>query len=159
MAPLSQVLEPPANPERFKDPSSPFYNTITKRSDIGTVKADDMGSAPLYRRGLFVEYPSDRAGRRGSCIFIHIWSAPDVGTAGCIGLPEARVRTLQEFAQAGAVIAVLPESALDRFAECLPATMMRPAAGSMEPLTKRPAAPSITVPAGPGGSKGPKKAF
>jgi D-alanyl-D-alanine dipeptidase len=109
-----------------EDPSSPFYNTITKRSEIGTVKADDMGSAPLYRRGLFVEYPSDRAGRRGSCIFIHIWSAPDEGTARCIGLPEARVRALQEFAQAGAVIAVLPDSALDRFANCLPATMTRP---------------------------------
>jgi hypothetical protein len=28
------------------------------------------------------------AERRGSCILIHIWSTPDTGTAGCIGLPE-----------------------------------------------------------------------
>jgi L,D-peptidoglycan transpeptidase YkuD (ErfK/YbiS/YcfS/YnhG family) len=56
-----------------------------------------MRSSPLYRRGLFAEYPSDRAGRRGSCTFIHIWSAPNIGTAGCVGLPEARVRALQEF--------------------------------------------------------------
>ena len=111
-----------------EDPSSPFYNTITKRSDIGTVNADDMGSNPLYRWGLFVEYPSDRAGRRGSCIFIHIWSAPNIGTAGCIGLPEARVRALQEFAQAGAVLAVLPGSAFDRFANCLPVATVRPTA-------------------------------
>jgi len=110
-----------------EDPSSPFYNTITTRSNIGSVEADEMGSSPLYRRGLFVEYPSDRAGRRGSCIFIHIWSAPNIGTAGCVGLPEARVRALQEFSQAGAVLAVLPETALDRFSGCLPAATVRPA--------------------------------
>jgi L,D-peptidoglycan transpeptidase YkuD (ErfK/YbiS/YcfS/YnhG family) len=109
-----------------EDPSSPFYNRITKRSDVGSVEADDMGSSPLYRRGLFVEYPSDRESRRGSCIFIHIWSAPDIGTAGCVGLPEARVRALQEFSQAGAVLAVLPETALDRFPGCLPAATVRP---------------------------------
>jgi hypothetical protein len=60
-----------------EDPSSPFYNTITKRSEIGSVEADDMRSSPFYRSGLFVDYPSDRATRRGSCILIHIWS--DVG--------------------------------------------------------------------------------
>jgi L,D-peptidoglycan transpeptidase YkuD (ErfK/YbiS/YcfS/YnhG family) len=109
-----------------EDPSSPFYNTITKRSDIGAVEADDMGSSSLYRRGLFVEYPSDRESRRGSCIFIHIWSAPDIGTAGCVGLPEARVMALQEFSQAGAVLAVLPETAFDRFPGCLPVPRLRP---------------------------------
>jgi L,D-peptidoglycan transpeptidase YkuD (ErfK/YbiS/YcfS/YnhG family) len=111
-----------------EDPSSPFYNTITKRSDIGSVEADDMRSSALYRSGLFVEYPSDRATRRGSCILIHLWSAPDIGTAGCVGLPEARVRALQDFSQAGAVLAVLPETALDRFASCLPAATVRPSA-------------------------------
>jgi L,D-peptidoglycan transpeptidase YkuD (ErfK/YbiS/YcfS/YnhG family) len=110
-----------------EDPSSPFYNTITKRSNIGAVNADDMGSTPLYRRGLFVEYPSDRTSRRGSCIFIHIWSAPNIGTDGCIGLPEDRVRALQEFSQARAVLGILPESALDRFPGCLRTVeMIRP---------------------------------
>jgi hypothetical protein len=56
---------------------------FTKRSEIGSVEADDMRSSPLYSSGLFVDYPSDRATRRGSCILIHIWSAPDTGTAGC----------------------------------------------------------------------------
>jgi L,D-peptidoglycan transpeptidase YkuD (ErfK/YbiS/YcfS/YnhG family) len=109
-----------------EDPSSPLYNRIGKRAEIGAnVKADDMRRTPLYRRGLFVEYPSDRASRRGSCIFIHIWSAPNKGTAGCIALPEARVEALQDFSQAGAVLAILPEAALDRFPDCLPP--MRPA--------------------------------
>jgi len=109
-----------------EEPSSPFYNTITKRSEIGSVEADDMRTSPLYRSGLFVEYPSDRATRRGSCILIHIWSAPDTGTAGCIGLPEDRVRALQHFSRAGAVLAVLPETALERFPGCLPAASVRP---------------------------------
>jgi L,D-peptidoglycan transpeptidase YkuD (ErfK/YbiS/YcfS/YnhG family) len=108
-----------------EDPSSPLYNTITKRSEIGLVEADDMRSSRLYRRGLFIDYPTDREGRRGSCIFIHIWSAPDVGTAGCVGLPEARVRALQRFSRAGAVLAVLPNTALARFAGCLPAATVR----------------------------------
>jgi hypothetical protein len=110
-----------------EDPSSPLYNTITKRSDIGSVEADDMRSSPFYRSGLFVDYPSDRATRRGSCILIHIWSAPDRGTAGCVGLPEARVEALQDFSRAGAVIAILPATAFDRFPGCLPAPTVRPA--------------------------------
>jgi len=110
-----------------EDPSSPFYNTITQRANIGAVEADDMRSSALYRSGLFVDYPSDRATRRGSCIFIHIWSAPDTGTSGCVGLPEARVEALQEFTRAGAVLAVLPATAFDRFQSCLPAPSVRPA--------------------------------
>src|SRR5262250_48644 len=108
-----------------EDPTSPFYNTITKRSEIGSVEADDMRSSPFYRSGLFVDYPSDRATQRGSCILIHIWGAPDTGTAGCIGLPEERVRALQDFSRPGAVLAVLPEPALARFPGCLPAATLR----------------------------------
>jgi L,D-peptidoglycan transpeptidase YkuD (ErfK/YbiS/YcfS/YnhG family) len=104
-----------------EDPASPFYNTISTRSEIGfDVRADDMRSNPLYRRGLFVQYPTDRANRRGSCILVHIWQSPATGTAGCVGLPESRVAALQEFARSGAVLAVLPEGALDRFPGCLP---------------------------------------
>jgi len=86
-----------------------------------------MRSSALYRSGLFVDYPSDRVTRRGSCIFIHIWSAPDMGTSGCVGLPEARVEALQEFSRVGAVLAILPATALDRLPSCLPAPIVRPA--------------------------------
>ena len=86
-----------------------------------------MRSSALYRSGLFVDYPSDRATRRGSCIFVHIWSASDTGTAGCVGLPEARVEALQEFSRAGTVIAILPATAFDRFPGCLPPPTVRPA--------------------------------
>ena len=46
----------------------------------------------------------------------------------CIGLPEERVRALQDFSRAGAVLAVLPETALERFSGCLPAATIRPPA-------------------------------
>lgn len=104
-----------------EDPGSPHYNTITTRSVIGRdVTTDEMGRTPLYRHGLFIEYPSDRITRRGSCIFLHIWAAPDHGTSGCVALPEERVRSIQEFAQPGAAIAILPKDAIDRFGSCLP---------------------------------------
>lgn len=104
-----------------EDASSPFYNRIARRSEVGlAANLEDMRRSRLFRRGLFVDYPTDRAGRRGSCIFVHIWQGPAKGTAGCIGLPEDRVASLQQFARPGAVVAVLPEPALDRFAGCLP---------------------------------------
>jgi L,D-peptidoglycan transpeptidase YkuD (ErfK/YbiS/YcfS/YnhG family) len=104
-----------------EDPGSPHYNKITKRAELGPdVRADEMRSTSLYRFGLFIDYPSDRASRRGSCIFIHIWSTPTKGTAGCIAAPEERVRMLQYFAQEGAVLTVLPVYALEQFSGCLP---------------------------------------
>ncbi len=104
-----------------EDPSSPSYNTITRRAEIGPgVHADDMRRSPLYRRGLFVEYPTDRQNRRGSCIFIHILDPKKKGTAGCVTLPEEGVVLLEEFARSGALLAVFPEFALGRFSGCLP---------------------------------------
>src|SRR5258707_998245 len=105
--------------------------TVRNRRRVKATNGRQQGSsvserASVLRRhgGLFVDYPSDRATRRGSCILIHIWSAPDTGTAGCIGLPEERVRALQDFSRAGAVLAVLPETALERFPRCLPAAIV-----------------------------------
>jgi L,D-peptidoglycan transpeptidase YkuD (ErfK/YbiS/YcfS/YnhG family) len=114
-----------------EDPYSPHYNTITTRTVIGRdIEIEEMARTPLYRRGVFVNYPTDRANRRGSCIFIHIWPGPGQGTAGCIALPERRVRSLQEFTAPGAVIAVLPEPAIERFGGCLPAGTAKRAAAN-----------------------------
>ena len=103
------------------DASSPLYNTITTLARVGpSTSREDMWRIPLYKRGLLVDYPTDREHRRGSCIFIHIWRGPESATAGCIGLPEMRVAALQEFSRTGAVLAVLPQEALDRFEGCVP---------------------------------------
>lgn len=105
-----------------EDPTSAHYNTITTRAEIepGT-KVDNMSDTSLFRNGLFVDYPSDRQSKRGSCIFIHVWKTPDTKTSGCIALPEPRVQTLQSFSASGAaVIGILPETARARFSACLP---------------------------------------
>jgi len=75
---------------------------------------------PMYRRGPLVDYPTDAARRAGSCIFIHVWRSPTTGTAGHVAVPEPRVEALQAFAEAGAVLAILPRAALDRLSGCLP---------------------------------------
>ena len=104
------------------DPSSSAYNTIASRALIGPkVTAENMSKAlPMYRRGLLVDYPTDAAARAGSCIFIHVWRAPNRGTGGCVSMPEARVEALQDFAETGAVLAILPRHALGRLRGCLP---------------------------------------
>ena len=104
------------------EPSSPHYNVITSRKLVGPdVSAENMSRAlPMYRRGLVVDYPTDGKARGGSCIFIHVWRSPSSGTAGCVSIPEPRVEALQDFASGGAVLAILPQAALGRFASCLP---------------------------------------
>jgi L,D-peptidoglycan transpeptidase YkuD (ErfK/YbiS/YcfS/YnhG family) len=71
-------------------------------------------------RGLAVDYPTDARNRAGSCIFIHAWLPGKTGTAGCVAVRAPVVIKLQDFAQGGAVLAVLPKQALERFKGCLP---------------------------------------
>lgn len=103
------------------DPRSPDYNTITSRAKVGwQVHGENMWRVPEYRRGLLVDYPTDRAARAGSCIFIHVRRPDAKGTAGCVALPEPQIDALQDFTEGGAVLAVLPRQALARFKGCLP---------------------------------------
>jgi L,D-peptidoglycan transpeptidase YkuD (ErfK/YbiS/YcfS/YnhG family) len=103
------------------DLASPAYNTISTRAKVGwLVRGENMWRVPEYRRGLLVDYPTDAKARAGSCIFIHLRLPSATGTNGCVALPEPQFVTLQNFTQAGAVLAVLPKQALDRFKICLP---------------------------------------
>ena len=103
------------------DPSSPAYNTITTRDKIGwKVHGENMWRIPQYRRGLLVDYPTDARARSGSCIFVHLRLPAAKGTEGCVALAEPQLASLQDFAQSGAVLAVLPRQALPRFRGCLP---------------------------------------
>ena len=104
------------------DPASPAYNRITTRAKVGwQVSGENMWRISYYRRGLAVDYPTDAAGRAGSCIFIHVRNPDATGTSGCVAVAEPDVIALQDFSQSGAVLAVLPRPALDRFKGCLPA--------------------------------------
>ncbi|MBS0247665.1 MAG: hypothetical protein JSR61_13685 [Proteobacteria bacterium] len=103
------------------DAASAAYNTISTRARVGwQVHGENMWRVPEYRRGLLVEYPTDRAAKGGSCIFIHIRNPSATGTAGCVALAEPEVARLQNFSAAGAVLAIVPRPALGRFAGCLP---------------------------------------
>jgi L,D-peptidoglycan transpeptidase YkuD (ErfK/YbiS/YcfS/YnhG family) len=109
------------------DPSSPAYNAITSRAKVGwKVHGENMWRVPEYRRGLLVDYPTSRRARAGSCIFIHVRLPGATGTSGCVSLPEPQVAGLQDFAQGGAVLGVLPRQTLDRFKGCLPAVAPSP---------------------------------
>jgi L,D-peptidoglycan transpeptidase YkuD (ErfK/YbiS/YcfS/YnhG family) len=103
------------------DAGSSAYNTITSRTKVGwQVHGENMWRVREYRRGLLVNYPTDRRARAGSCIFIHTRFPGATGTNGCVSLPERQVAALQDFAQSGAVLAVLPRRGLARFKGCLP---------------------------------------
>jgi L,D-peptidoglycan transpeptidase YkuD (ErfK/YbiS/YcfS/YnhG family) len=103
------------------DPRSPAYNTITRRDRVGPkVHGENMWRVPEYRRGLLVDYPTDRKARAGSCIFFHLQLPGKTGTGGCVALPEPQLEAVQDFARDGAVLAVLPRQALGRFKGCLP---------------------------------------
>ena len=103
------------------DAASTAYNTITSRRTVGwRVHGENMWRAREYRRGLFVDYPTDRAARAGSCIFLHLRLPGRTGTHGCVALAERELTAVQNFAEPGAVLAILPKQALPRFKGCLP---------------------------------------
>lgn len=103
------------------DSSSSAYNTITSRERVGwKVSGENMWRVREYRRGLVVDYPTNRAVKAGSCIFIHVRKPGAPGTSGCVSLPEPDVERLQHFTSDGAVLAIIPKPALGRFAGCLP---------------------------------------
>jgi L,D-peptidoglycan transpeptidase YkuD (ErfK/YbiS/YcfS/YnhG family) len=103
------------------DVSSPAYNAITTRARVGwRVHGENMWRVKAYRRGLLVDYPTDRNARAGSCIFIHLRLPDATGTGGCVAVPEEALIAVQDFAQERTVLAVLPRQALERFAGCLP---------------------------------------
>jgi len=98
------------------------YGSILPRSKVSEgVSGEDMRSFPLYRRGIFVEYPADRELKGGSCIFIHVAHEDGRGTVGCVAMAERAVEELQDWVSAGkAAIAILPATARERFTGCLP---------------------------------------
>lgn len=108
------------------DTRSPAYNTITTRAQVGwRVHGENMWRVRAYRHGLLVDYPSDRRAGAGSCIFLHLRLPDMTGTGGCVAVPEQSLMAVQDFAQEGAVLAVLSRQARGRFAGCLPPAAQR----------------------------------
>ncbi|MBK8286280.1 MAG: hypothetical protein IPK97_16160 [Ahniella sp.] len=84
-------------------PGSPLYNRIVDRTEVGDaaiegstepMRRDLHANDDVYRFGFVIEHNSAGRDRAGSCIFAHLWRAPDKPTAGCTALAEADLETL-----------------------------------------------------------------
>jgi para-nitrobenzyl esterase len=80
--------------ECVDDAQSARYNTLVERP-AGPGMADWNSSEkmravdPGYRLGVVIEYnAAPPVPGRGSCIFMHIWSGPTMGTEGCTAMAE-----------------------------------------------------------------------
>lgn len=84
--------------ECVDDERSAYYNTVVDRARVARVdwnSSEHMRQIGQYRLGVIVGYNAPVPVRgRGSCIFLHIWSAPGVGTAGCTAFPADAVETV-----------------------------------------------------------------
>ena len=84
--------------ECVDDPASRRYNLLVDRDAAGAVdwqSSERMRSIELYRWGLVVGHnAAPPVAGRGSCIFLHIWAGPGVGTAGCTALEEGQLGRL-----------------------------------------------------------------
>jgi L,D-peptidoglycan transpeptidase YkuD (ErfK/YbiS/YcfS/YnhG family) len=103
------------------DPASPHYNAVVTKAAAGGVSGEDMGTVSLYRQGLFIDYPTNRALKGGSCIFLHTWRARSSGTSGCVALTQRDVEEVQRWSEGRkTVIGILPQSAWKTLRSCFP---------------------------------------
>ena len=84
--------------ECVDDTGSKFYNRVVDRS---TVAADWNSSEHMravgepYHWGIVIDHNAKpTVSGAGSCIFLHIWSGPTRGTAGCTAMPQSQLETL-----------------------------------------------------------------
>ncbi len=79
------------------DVKSTYYNQLI---DSATVSQKDwhsgeqMRQIPQYKWGAVLQYnTTPTTPGAGSCIFLHSWTSPNSGTAGCIAMEESNLKT------------------------------------------------------------------
>ena len=104
------------------DPASPHYNQIVPKTTAGkNVSGEDMAKISLYREGVFLNYPTNRKAKGGSCIFVHVWRKPTIATLGCVALSETGVKEMQSrVAAKRTIMGILPKKTWDRLKTCFP---------------------------------------
>lgn len=84
--------------ECVDDTRSREYNritTATKGSPRDWSSSEKMRSVSVYRWGAWVGHNDGPiTPGHGSCIFLHIWTGPTAGTAGCTAMPEPALKVL-----------------------------------------------------------------
>ncbi len=87
--------------ECVDDVRSRFYNKIVDRSSIpdpdwrSSEQMAEQGES--YRWGIVIKQNDPPEPGGGSCIFLHPWSGPRSGTAGCTGADPAHVEALMHW--------------------------------------------------------------
>lgn len=84
--------------ECVDDPASHFYNQIVDRSTVTPDwhSSEHMSQAGIaYRWGAVIGHNTDPiVPGVGSCVFMHIWSGPRAGTAGCTAMPQDQLEPI-----------------------------------------------------------------
>jgi D-alanyl-D-alanine dipeptidase len=120
---LYMPLTPTA--ECVDDPASRHYAQIVDRAQVDRVdwnSSEKMSSVPGYRWGVVVNYNMDldrRVRGDGSCIFLHQWSGPASGTAGCTAMAADDIEAVVRWVDGKdrAVLVQLPKSEYERLRE------------------------------------------
>lgn len=103
--------------ECVDDVNSSHYAQIVSNEEVGKDwnSSEHMRSIEGYRWGAVVPYNMNetRAGN-GSCIFLHVWSGPGKGTAGCTAMPEPNIEEIVHWIGKGAVLVQMPEAQYER---------------------------------------------
>jgi len=103
--------------ECVDDPKSPHYNQILDRPS--GAKPDWNSSEKMlmtngqYRLGIVVGHnTSPPVPGDGSCIFVHIWLGPGIGTTGCTAMADGDIETLLGWidSRANPVLVQLPQA-------------------------------------------------
>jgi D-alanyl-D-alanine dipeptidase len=107
--------------ECVDDGASAHYNTLVERTDVArpdwSSHEEMRRGDELYRLGVFVDHnAAPPVAGRGSCIFLHIWAGPTVGTAGCTAFAPARLEEIVRWLDPAArpVLIQLPRAEYDR---------------------------------------------
>ncbi len=103
--------------ECVDDVQSKYYNQIVDRLNVKDVdwnSSEKMRQVDGYRYGAVVEYNGFLVSGLGSCIFLHIWSAPGSGTAGCTAMPETDAQGLLRWLDEKTVLVQMPKAEYER---------------------------------------------
>jgi para-nitrobenzyl esterase len=104
------------NTECVDDARSARYNTLVERQaqSVDWASSEQMRAVdPGYRIGVVIDYNgAPSVPGRGSCVFMHIWSEPTEGTAGCTAMAEPDIRDVVSWLdrRARPVIVQLPRT-------------------------------------------------
>jgi L,D-peptidoglycan transpeptidase YkuD (ErfK/YbiS/YcfS/YnhG family) len=83
--------------ECVDDSASHFYNRIVDRAAVSPDwhSSEHMSQAgDAYRWGAVIDQNATAVPNGGSCVFMHIWAGPTVGTAGCTAMPQDQLEPI-----------------------------------------------------------------